>query len=248
MTDTAVFINVHKGASTFVADELGPAVAATREYSQVISVGSSILKGKSFADMPLPPTGTMATRIYPTDVAHLVEQPTPRSGPLSDKRLVLMWRDPRDTAISLYYSRAYSHSSAVRDPARLLQERKELQEMGVYQGVLERTARPALREFKALRALARQYPDALSMSYESLLTDPSGWLTAVSTHLGWSQATTESVRRATAHSFDLPQKHDPYKHKRRMTPGNWTEVFDAQLQNLFTRLADDELVDAGYKW
>lgn len=246
MTTTAVFVTVHKGASTFVADEFGPALEATGEYDRVLNIGNAIIGGKSWGDVALPPSGTAATRVYPQDVPNLVEEPPPTSA-LADKKLVLLWRDPRDVAISLYYSKAFSHSTKVRNPEKLLAERAELLEMGVYEGVFERTARPAIREFKLIRELASAYPDALATSYESLLADPNGWLNDVAAHLEWSSSTTESVRRATANSFEVPDVEDPNQHKRRMTPGNHEEVFDIKLTRLYERLAGDLMEEVGYE-
>lgn len=245
MAKTAVFVTVHKGASTFVADEFGPVLESTGQYDTILNVGNAIIGGQRWDEIALPPTGVAATRVYPQDVPHLVENPQP-STPLADKKLVLLWRDPRDVAISLYYSKAFSHSTQVRNPEKLLAERAELQEMGVYEGVWQKTARPAIREFKLIRELMAQYPDALATSYETLLADPNAWLDSVAAHLEWDPAVTERVRGGIAHSFEVPEVEDPNNHKRRMTPGNWTEVFDIKLERLYERLAGDEMSAAGY--
>lgn len=247
MIPTAIFITVHKGASTFVADELGPAVAATGLYPEIVNVGRRILDGETYADFPITPHGMMVIRLYPQEVDRLVASP-PSDAVLDGKKLVLLWRDPRDVAVSLYYSKAYSHSADVRDPERLMKDREALREVGVHQGVLDQTARPAIREFKLIRALADRYPDAVAMSYEQLLTDSAAWLASVSSHLGWSASATDSIAERIAGAFDIPTEEDPNRHKRRMRPGNWTEVFDDQLQRLFDRLAGAELAEAGYHW
>ncbi len=245
MVTTAIFVTVHKGASTFVADEFGPALQKTKQYDSILNVGNEVIAGKSFDDIALPPTGVACTRVYPQDVPRLVEAPAPAS-PLADKKLVLLWRDPRDVAVSLYYSKAYSHSTKVRNPEKLLAERAELLEMGVYEGVWEKTARPAIREFKLIQELRAQYPDALATSYEELLADPDAWLDNVAAHLEWDPSTTESIRRSIDGAFTPPSVEDPNKHKRRMKPGNWQEIFDVKLERLYGRLAADEMAACGY--
>ncbi|MHC5005306.1 MAG: hypothetical protein ACYTJ0_19560 [Planctomycetota bacterium] len=102
---TAILLAVHKGASTFLAAELAPAICRELPGIEHLRIGWSHLRGTPPEAMALPPTGTIATRVYPDLFDRLVEDPPPAGGRFADKRIVLVRRDPRDAAVSLLYSR-----------------------------------------------------------------------------------------------------------------------------------------------
>ena len=239
---------MHKGASTFIASEFAYSLEQVFPDTPVINLGDEIIGGKAFDEVPVPAGDAFFIRVYPQDVEKLVESPEPEGGRFSDKKLVILRRDPRDAAISLYYSKVFSHSTKVRNPEKLLAERKELKEMGVYEGVLSRTARAAMREFNLTQEAIEKYPWALVTTYEELVTDYATWLETVSEYLEWDIDLTQDLYDRTKASFEPPAEEDPNQHKRRVTPGNWTEIHTDELQRLYERLGGAKLDAAGYSF
>ncbi|MEE9413967.1 MAG: sulfotransferase domain-containing protein [Acidimicrobiales bacterium] len=248
MRATTIFLTVHKGASTFIASEFAFSLEKVFPELEVTNLGNEIIAGKSFEDVALRPEGSAIIRMYPQDVDRVVEIPAPSGGRFSDKKIVVLRRDPRDAAISLYYSKVFSHSSQVRDPEKLLREREELGEIGVYEGVLQKTARAAMREFNLMSDFIDECPWALVTTYEKLVTDYATWLEGVAEYLGWDIAQTQDLYDRTKVSFDPPDVEDPNQHKRRITPGNWQEIHTPELQRLYERLGGERLEQAGYRW
>lgn len=243
---SVTFINVHKGASTFIADEFSHAVQQAMPDLAVCRLGSELLNGSTYEEMSIPSERQLTTRVYPGD-AELLYIDGAKVGDLSGIRLVLVHRDPRDAAVSHYYSVAQSHSLEVRKPEHLLRLRHQLEGLDAQDGI-ELVAKTALREFRAIRALASRYPDALVTSYEDLVTDYPGWLQQFWTYAGWPSELRSLVAKQTAESFVPPLVADPSVHKRRITPGNWREVFDDRLAAMFEDEVGTLLSDCGYTW
>lgn len=239
-------VTVHKGASTFIADEFATAAEQVLPNLQVTRIGSEVLRGTPINKMPLPSTGAMFVRVYPSDLPDLVHQKQ-TDGTLDHTNLVLLYRDPRDAAVSMYYSTAYSHSLDVRDPERLLATRERLQKTPVHEGVKQSSPLP-IREFQAVRKLARENPSAFTSSYEELVGNYDRWLRRFCKHVGWSDKARTALHQRTHQSFTPPEIADPSNHKRRITPGNWRDVFDDELIELFKDQCGQELTDAGYVW
>ena len=245
MLPSVIFVTVHKGASTYIADTLSNAMRRSDDYQRLIRFRKGIIEGRDPAQMRVPSAGVVVSRVYPNDLGQLVEDP-PCDPAFADKQLVLLYRDPRDVAVSLYYSKAFSHPVNVADPEKFLEERAELQDLGVVEGVRQRTWKGALGEFRQIRRIESENPQALSTRYEDLVSDPELWVATVGKHLGWSTKTASIVHRASAKSFEPPTDEDVFQHKRRITPGNWREIFDEDLIAQFQEAAGDQLAAAGY--
>ncbi len=243
-TPTVLFVNVHKGASTFIADEFATAVERIDSSKRACRLGSEILRGRTFDDLAVPRRGAVFVRVYPNDVARLVEQ-TPGATPLEGLKLVLMHRDPRDAAVSMYYSTLYSHSLQVRSPEAFLRRRESLNAMSVAEGIAT-FLKPVTAEFRRVLALAEDHPDSMVTSYEQLVMDYPAWLGEVCRFAGWSEDLERRLLAKTRDSFAPPAVEDPSNHKRRITPGNWRELFDDELTQRFEDACGDEMRAAGY--
>ena len=218
-----------------------------------------MLEGKGLDELPMPPTGVVASRIYPPHYDRLVEEPAPDAGRFADKKVVLLRRDPRDVAVSLYYSLAYSHGPPAITETEMAIQRKgtrakfesrraALQGLEVEEAIMAHTARPAIRQFLATSRFMERHPRTCLTTYETLTTDFPTWLAQVSACMDWTDDDTARVGAGLEAAVQPPSQVDPYQHKRRVTPGNWREVFDRRLCKLFQRKLGALLTEAGYEW
>ncbi len=81
-----------------------------------------------------------------------------------------------------------------------------------------------------------------------LTTDFAAWLARVQSHLGWTDEQAARVGHGLEVTVAAPAREDPHRHKRRVTPGNWREVFDDRLHRLFEESIGPDLEAAGYAW
>ncbi|MCP3904397.1 MAG: hypothetical protein GY715_12275 [Planctomycetes bacterium] len=243
---TTIFMTVHKGASTFATHGVVP--LAMRHYPDIEhrQYGPLVAAGSTAGEHPLPPSNVFATRVYPWTYDDLVEDPVPAAGRFTDKKLVVMRRDPRDVAISGFYSRAFSHPVPERGRDEFVRQRNELRSLGVVEGVRRHCARSAIDEFRAATAILARFEHALDAPYELLVTRPLDWLDLVATYLGWPRAVIDDLAGKVPPHVTAPDTEQPTKHKRRVTPGNWRSVFDDGLDRVFTDEIGPEMASAGY--
>lgn len=245
---TTLLLSVHKGASSFLSNDFGPAIAKAFPGMKHVEMGQEIVNGKTVEDLPLPPTGVVASRVYPYLYETAIEAPAPATGRFADKKLIMLRRDPRDVAVSLYYSIRFSHTSKTRDPEAFLDRKSALENLDVVEGILQHTSKTAINQFLATIRFCEKYPQTCLTTYESMTTDFSTWRTQIEQHMSWNTDESQTVFAGLDKSLEPPAKVDPYKHKRRVTPGNWREVFDERAKELFERRIGRELKQAGYAW
>ncbi|MHC4990973.1 MAG: hypothetical protein ACYTGC_08325 [Planctomycetota bacterium] len=245
---TVIFLSVHKGASTFLAAQLAPAICREMPGVEHLRIGWHLLRGTPMSQMTLPPTGVVATRVYPAHFDQLIEDPPPAGGRFADKHLVMVRRDPRDAAVSLFYSKAYSHRVPPGKEQKFLEERARLQAMSPADGIWELTSEEPIEEFRATTRFLERFPQTCLVPYELLVGDFERWYRTVADHLQWSSPLAERIAEGLAATVQPPAAEDPHQHKRRVTPGNWREVFDERLRALFEREIGSEMAQAGYDW
>ncbi len=245
---TIIFLCVHRGGSSFIANAFADVVAQRFPGLEIMPLGSLVEQGRAMADLALTPTGVLATRVYPEFYDSLEEHPAPSGGRFAGKRLILMRRDPRDVAVSWYYSAAFSHPIPPNIAEAYTRRRAELQQLGPLEGIRLHTARDAIDEFKATIRFLEQYPRTCEAPYELLVTDCRAWLDKVITHLNWPRHLIDELTPIFAEAVKPPEREDPHAHRRRITPGNWRAVFDHGLCELFDRELGESLTNAGYTW
>jgi hypothetical protein len=206
---TTLLLSVHKGASSFLSNDLGPAIARAFSGMRHIEMGQEIVNGK---------------------------------------KLIMLRRDPRDVAVSLYYSIRFSHTSKTRDPEAFLDKKAALENLDVVEGILQHTSKTAINQFLATFRFIEKYPHTCLTTYEALTMDFPAWRAAIEKHMRWSAEDAAKVFAGLDKSIEPPSKVDPHKHKRRVTPGNWREVFDDRVREVFERRIGRELKQAGYAW
>ena len=237
---------MHKGASTFIADDLGRFLARSPHYDELRPVGALRLRGTEIADhTDWPADGLVGVRIYPAELRDLLAEAPGFTDFSKEAALIFVQRDPRDAAVSLFYSKAYSHTTKVLNKERFVEERERLQNMTPTDGVRELTYRPAIAEFSKLHQLHEEH-GGLMTKYEDLVTAPRQWFQNVGVFVGWSQDFIKEISAQFIDSFAPPDVADPLQHKRRITPGNWREVFDDELIADFDHKIGDRLRANGY--
>lgn len=188
------------------------------------------------------------TRVYPDQYDTLVESPVPEAGRFADKKLIMLRRDPRDVAVSLYYSIRFSHTTKTRNRKHFLSRKSVLSDLDVANGIAEITHKPSIKQFQATERFLERYPKTCLTTYEMLVGDLDAWIDMVKNHLDWTDDQTRAISRGLSKALKAPVKADPERHKRRVTPGNWKEVFDDRLREIYDRLIGPEMVAAGYLW
>lgn len=242
-----VIVNVHKGASTFVADQFASCVCLELKDVRSTNVGKAFVAGTAPDESISLSTNALNVRVYPGAAQTILASEDLDQGSLATSRWITMSRDPRDVAVSLYYSKAFSHSLSVKDPQGLLKQRQHLQSLSLTAGIRE-VSNGAINEFLQLLRVERDAPNVLKTTYEELIGDYRSWIDRVGEHLQWPTSTTDRIWTRTQAELQAPKQEDPMSHKRRVTPGNWTSVFDKQLCNYFESRIGTELEDGGYQW
>lgn len=245
---TALFLCVHKGASSFIAKSFAAAMEQVLTTTDIVNVGNQVDEGsKTYADLPVPRTGANFVRVYPKEYHALIEADPVDGERYAGTRLVVVRRDPRDVAVSLYFARAVSHTPPAGSQERFLETRKSLLEIGPRTGV-RRVAKGAMREFHEQNEIIAARPDALLTTYAELVTDYRGWIDRVGEFLDWTLDERQQIFNLTRNAFDLPLLVDPKQHVRRITPGNWLEYDNPRLRERFEELGGDALREWGYEW
>lgn len=243
---STVFITVHKGASTFIADDLARFLVASPYFDTFLPVGSLKLQGREISDLSdWPARGLVGIRVYPGEFRDLLAQSGGFPEFAQNAALVFIERDPRDAAVSLFYSKAFSHTTNVLNKERFLEDRRRMQEMTPREGVMELTARYAIAEFSKLHEFHDEH-GGLLLRYEDLVTEPGAWFDSLGKYAEWPQELTDAVTAEFSGSFVPPETADPLQHKRRITPGNWREVFDDELEADFDAKIGARLKASGY--
>jgi len=247
LSRSTVFATVHKGASSFIADDLARFLVRSNRFTERRAVGSQLRRGVQVQDyVSWPEEGLLGVRIYPAEFQSLLDDSAGFKGFAEKSALVFVQRDPRDAAVSLFYSKAYSHTKRVPDKAKFLEDRKRLQALSPIDGVREMTARPAIAEFSRLHKLHDDH-GGLMTRYEDMVTTPDAWFRRVGEFVGWPDEFISALSKKFADSFKPPSTERANKHKRRITPGNWEEIFDDEMCGFFDDEVGDLLLANGYR-
>jgi len=133
---------------------------------------------------------------------------------LSDYRVLLLLRDPRDVATSYYYSMAYSHQIMSRD---VLERRGEALQVGLDEYVLRiRHWVAGVYETYCNELLGK--PNVLLAKYEDMVADFEKWLPPVAAHLLLDE-NSEVMRQVVAEASFSVSEENVRAHKRQVVPG-----------------------------
>jgi hypothetical protein len=160
---------------------------------------------------------------------------------LSDYRVLLLLRDPRDVVTSYYYSMAYSHQIMSRD---VLERRTEALQVGLDEY--------ALRIRRWLAGVYRTYctellgmPNVLLVKYEDMVTDFEEWLRSVATHLSLGQDA-DLLQQVVAQADFAVSGENVHAHKRQVAPGEHRRKLAAETQDILEAEFRDILEELDY--
>ena len=270
------FLCMHKAASTFVADVLLRSIPERTGAHQLYLVGSFLIQfmeekrqegiqpartpaeraqqlSMLFSELPLPTSNGLIGRLYP---GHLKPLQDALDAPLPGEKnkLIIMRRDPRDALVSLYYSMSFSHSEkhVEGDNSGFLANREQLKNQHVRDGLktvlTKRGLDSTMPEFMRCTEMILTNNNICDLSYELLVTDPYLWLMKFIDFTELSECLDENWLDEMASHLKPPEKENPLAHKRRITPGNWMDVFDDELEQMVKDKLGDRLEQFGYCW
>jgi hypothetical protein len=128
---------------------------------------------------------------------------------------------------------------------KLRKDREILRKFSLRDGIKAKTADIAIREFKELSNIVATYPNIILTRYENMVTDFVRWIDRLAGDL---RLDVNCSRFYPLNKEFVVEQEDVTRHKRRVKPGNWMEVFDAELQQYFKNELGPLLEDAGYQW
>jgi lipopolysaccharide transport system ATP-binding protein len=163
-----------------------------------------------------------------------------------DSTFVLI-RDPRDAAVSWYFSLLYSHPIGYETVG---ETRQTLQQLDKQDG-MALVFRDYVRDIVAIQRSWLQ-SGAKIFRYEDLLADQQGVFGQIFAHCGidlpeerlHSIVSRFSFHRQTWWRF---RKECVKSHLRKGVAGDWKNHFNTDLKNLFKTLYGDALICAGYE-
>jgi len=158
-------------------------------------------------------------------------QKLPGLAAFADRRKLFMIRDPRDVAVSYYFSMARSHglpkTGSSRDTITAL--RKEAGAMGIDEFVQAGKAGPILRNIERFAEYLED-PAATFYRYEDVIFAKRDWVAQIAGDLGI--ALPEQALQEIADRHDIvPDKEAPDKHIRSVRPGGYREKLSPESQD-----------------
>ncbi len=206
-------------------------------------------------ERPLPRSGGLIGRLYPNHVGAICEHLND-SFPPKNSVVFIMRRDPRDALVSLYYSSAFSHNEKALlttvDENFLKRQRTRIQGTGIYnwlKSILSTpTTQSVLEEFNRCADMIAEHPAVTDLPYELLVTQPRDWLSTFVERANLTNWIDDDWLNRMCQHLQPPETVDHYQHKRRVTPGNWKEVFDDNLRELMRSQVGDRMEQLNYSW
>jgi Sulfotransferase domain len=174
-----------------------------------------------------------------------------------------MVRDPRDIAVSAYYSHLYSHPIGTWWP-ELVRYRDELQELDHDAGLM-RELEELAPQFHNMSCWNYANPNILEVRMEHVTHDPLGWFERIFDFLGILHREDEARRTGTAlsretlirildkNSFSALAggrdrgEEDIRSHYRKGVSGDWASHFGAAHVDYFKEHYNNLLLDLGYE-
>jgi hypothetical protein len=166
---------------------------------------------------------------------------------LSQNRILMQVRDPRDCIVSLYYSYRYSHGAPGKGPLRKIFDRirQSTQEKGIDEFALQQAESYAKRLQMISNVRNQNTGKTVLVTYEEMVQDFDGWLDRI---LGYfelriSEKTRSKLRKMA--SFNVTDE-DQQAHKRQVTPGDHLRKLAPETISRMDEIMNAQLREYGY--
>ncbi len=157
-----------------------------------------------------------------------------------DARKILLVRDPRDVATSLYFSQAKSHGAPGRGAltASFEKTRANAQSVDINRYVLDGKANPVLNSLQRLSGLLGSQKLHV-FRYEDIIFNKQEWIEEIG-HV-FRVSIPDALMSDLLDRYDvLPSSEDPSKHVRQVKPGNFEKHLSPEaiqyIQNRFSKV------------
>lgn len=165
---------------------------------------------------------------------------------LSDLRLIIQVRDPRDCITSGYFSFKVSHVPP-KDPEKIKNFenlRKVISKMTIDDYAISNADNYKIR-MRILSNIMKKHNDMLFLRYEEMVLDTDSWLNKISKFL--DQPITSSLLDKLGNKVDFRvDKEDISKHKRQVVPGDHVRKLKSETIKKMNDVMKDELIEFGY--
>ncbi len=252
-----LFFTLHKSASTFVHRVCADlSLAAGLEYFSP-NAGAHQIAVREMATNPefwRRDTGCFGPlRLF---------IPVPR---LEHDRVILHLRDPRDALVSMFFSYCYSHPGEIAGDTGY---RRQVADRGIDEFVLQMAMaaeRPVkgdygtgvhlwdlagnfLSRYRAYLTHLAGRPNVVRVSYEQMIEDLPGWLSAVASAFPIREPQTVVERAVEAYrpEFDVDGEN-VWSHRRKLAPGDYREKLRPQTVTALNCCFADVLEELGYR-
>lgn len=145
---------------------------------------------------------------------------------------LLMVRDPRDIAVSGYFSSAFSHGlprgGAVRE--RMLENRQRVRQMEPSEYVLRGSADGPMRNLAAFMAQLDRYEGFVVRRYEDVIFQKAALARDIAAVLS-ADVAPQRLDAIAAQNDVRPDAERPTEHIRQVSPGNYAEHLSSEAQD-----------------
>lgn len=241
----SVFImTIHKAASSFVGAEIIPALAKAQGFEFFDISAKAFKAGANYRETVQQHMSTLESPGYCFG---------PFRGPMvlnmldiSDNRLLVHVRDPRDCVVSAYYSFGYSHTipPGKEEKQRFMERRERILSQSIDDYAIEEigTVVKRLRAYLKHAYRADQY---LISRYENMVLDFPNWVRQVSAFIGGGDGSAAVEGLIQKVSFET-KGEDIYKHKRQVMPGDHLRKLKPETIAQLNESCGDLLEKLGY--
>lgn len=162
---------------------------------------------------------------------------------------IMMVRDPRDMAVSKYFSILLSHpkpgpSAGQNEMETRMPLRAEARDMGLDRFAITYCAsyyRDILKDYREL-ALS---PSMKVFRYEDVVYEKKAWAQEICSHYGWN-VSDEQLEAAVAKVDVFPDKERPDQHVRQVHPGNYKQKLRPETIRYIEETCAEEMEFFGY--
>lgn len=242
--ESMVFITIHKAGSVFVNDVLN-IVAEENGLIPVDFAGEAFREGVKEWQYCVDKSPLLRERGY---YFGAFRGPyVDKFADLSQNRILMQVRDPRDCIVSLYYSYRFSHGAPGKGPLRKIFDRirQSTQEKGIDEFALQQAASYAKRLQMISNVHDQNANRTLLVTYEEMVQDFDGWLDRILGFFGLR--ITEKTRRRLLETASFNVVHeDQQAHKRQVAPGDHLRKLTPETIRRMDEIMSVQLREYGY--